>query len=78
MTNAHDISSDSGRVAFGCRVRSLRMQRELSQEDLAARAGLHRTYISSIERGQRNVGLDNILKLAAALDLPVAQLFEST
>jgi transcriptional regulator with XRE-family HTH domain len=48
----------------------------LSQEQLAERAGLHRTYVSSVERGQRNVGLDNILDLAAALEVPAARLFE--
>ena len=55
------------RLAFGRRVRSIREAAGLSQEALAEKAGLHRTYISSLERGHRNVGLDNILRLAVAL-----------
>jgi transcriptional regulator with XRE-family HTH domain len=47
----------------------------LSQEDLAEVAGLHRNYVGGIERGERNVGLDNIHKLARALRVDVAELF---
>ncbi len=49
----------------------------MSQEVLADRAGLHRTYVSSLERGQRNVGLDNILSLANALGVRPGRLFEA-
>ncbi len=52
---------------FAQNVKRLRTAAGLSQEELAARAGLHRTYISSIERGQRNVSLENIFAIAAAL-----------
>lgn len=76
MSYGRDNGAHPGRVAFGLRVRSIRESQGLSQEDLAERAGLHRTYVSSLERGQRNVGLDNILALAAALDVPPAGLFE--
>lgn len=62
------------RQAFGTRVRSLRLSRGLSQEDLAEQAGLHRTYISSLERGLRNVSLDNIHALAVALQVADADL----
>ena len=48
-------------------VRRLRISTGLSQEELAARAGLHRTYVSSVERGLRNVSLENIFALARAL-----------
>lgn len=48
-------------------VRRYRQATGLSQEELADRAGLHRTYISSVERAQRNVSLENIFKLASAL-----------
>jgi len=71
----HD--ADDGRRAFGRRVRELRQARGLSQEGLAERSGLHRTYISSLERGQRNVGLDNVRALADALDVPPSTLFEA-
>jgi transcriptional regulator with XRE-family HTH domain len=62
-------------LRFGHRVRDLRQARGMSQEQLAELAGLHRTYVSSLERGQRNVGLDNILALAAALEVSPAELF---
>lgn len=52
---------------LGRNVRQLRRSAGLSQEELAARAGLHRTYISSVERGQRNVSVENIFALARAL-----------
>ncbi len=65
------------RLAFGHRVRVLREGRQLSQEQLAEVAGLHRTYISSLERGQRNVGFDNIVRLAVALEVTPASLFEA-
>jgi transcriptional regulator with XRE-family HTH domain len=76
MSYGSDNGAHPGRVAFGLRVRSIRESQGLSQEDLAERAGLHRTYVSSLERGQRNVGLDNILALAQALAIPAADLFE--
>ena len=59
-------------VAFGHAVRDLRLGCGLSQEALAERAGLHRTYVGGIERGERNVSLANIGLLAEALetDLP--------
>ena len=63
------------RRTFGARVRTLRQARGWSQETLAAEAGLHRTYISSVERGQRNLALDNIHALADALGVPAAALF---
>lgn len=66
------------RFAFGCRVRELREARGLSQEKLAELAGLHRTYVSSLERGQRNVGLDNIHAIARALDVPPSELLKGS
>lgn len=62
-------------VAFGAAVREHRSRLSLSQEALAERSELHRTYVSSIERGQRNVGLINVYRLAAALKVSTAELF---
>lgn len=59
---------------FGKRVRSLRLAKEWTQEELAARAGLHVTYVGGIERGERNVALLNILKLARTLGCTAADL----
>ena len=60
--------------AFGLAVRLRRQRLALSQEALAAHAGLHRTYIGSIERGERNVTLRNIALLAHALDTTASTL----
>jgi transcriptional regulator with XRE-family HTH domain len=59
---------------FGERVRSERMRLGLSQEDLADAAGIHRTYIGGVERGERNVGLINLTRIANALGLAPAAL----
>ena len=61
---------------LGQAIRSERLALRISQEELADRAGLHRTYVSDVERGTRNVSLESIEKLAAALELSVSQLFE--
>lgn len=60
---------------LGDRIRDLRKPQSLSQEDLAHRAGLHRTYIGSIERGERNLSIDNIFAIADALGCDVTDLF---
>lgn len=62
-------------IRFGKTVRKLRMQQNISQEAFADRCDLHRTYISDIERGQRNLSLENIEKIASALGTTVSQLF---
>ena len=61
---------------FGERVRHLRQKAKLSQEELAARVGIHRTYMGGVERGERNLGLINILRIADALDVSLASLFK--
>lgn len=61
-------------LLFGRAVRRCRLENGLSQEALAARANLHFTYISSIERGERNIGLLAILRLARALKIPASEL----
>jgi transcriptional regulator with XRE-family HTH domain len=75
MAGGSDKDLDAGRRAFGERVRVLRAAAGLSQEQLAERSGLHRTYVSSLERGQRNVGLENILRLATALGVAPSAFF---
>ncbi len=60
---------------FGENLRHRRMASGLSQERLAELAGMHRTYVGGIERGERNVALLNIIKLARALKIPIAELF---
>ncbi len=62
------------RLALARKMRFLRFTRGWSQEVLAELAGLHRTYISQIERGQVNVSVDNLEKLADAFELPVPEL----
>jgi transcriptional regulator with XRE-family HTH domain len=61
---------------FGDRVRALRERTGLSQEALAAKAGIHRTYMGGVERGERNVCLKNIVRLAAALGVSPRDLFD--
>ena len=63
-------------LSFGKKIRILRISQNLSQEDLAILCGLDRTYISSLERGQRNVSLKNIAILAFALKITLSDLFE--
>ncbi|HHU77152.1 MAG TPA: helix-turn-helix transcriptional regulator [Firmicutes bacterium] len=64
------------RIAFGNQLKDLRRSQKISQEELAFRSGLHRTYISSVERGKRNISLINIAKLAKALGTDPARLLE--
>jgi transcriptional regulator with XRE-family HTH domain len=61
---------------LGRRVRERRLEVHLSQEDLGEVAGLHRTYIGHVERGEVNVSLVNMLKVAAALEIDAADLVE--
>jgi transcriptional regulator with XRE-family HTH domain len=68
---------DDELLQFGQCIRNLRKQKGWSQENLAERAGLHRTYIGAIERGEQNVSLKNILKLATVFDLSPSELFDN-
>lgn len=61
---------------FGRIVKSLRIEKEITQEDLAEKANLHVTFISRIENGKANVSLDTVLKLANAFGIEVKDLFE--
>ena len=60
---------------FGARVRALRTEKGWSQEDFAFECGLHRTYISAVERGERNISLENIKKIANTFRIDIAELF---
>jgi transcriptional regulator with XRE-family HTH domain len=75
VENDREPSHPKAQVKFGEIIRQLRMKRGVSQEDMAARAGIHRNYWGGIERGERNVSLSNILKIAAALQIKPAKLF---
>jgi CheY-like chemotaxis protein len=63
------------RQLFGTAIKNKRSELGISQEELADRAGLHRTYVSDVERGARNLSLESIEKLAGALELSVSGLF---
>ena len=60
---------------FGDRMKEIRLEKGVSQEALAAAADLHRTYVSSVERGERNVSIVNIARLADALNVPIREFF---
>lgn len=64
------------RHVFGENLRRYRQALRISQEDLAEKAGLHRTYIGSVERGERNVSIDNMERLAMAVDATIQHLLQ--
>ena len=68
------MSSDIS-VRFGKAIRTLRCKEGISQEELAYRCGLHRTYVSDVELGKRNVSLENIDRISQALNISLADLF---
>ena len=72
---SRQITKSKARLVFAQRLRELRLARGLSQEALAERCGLHRTYVGSVERGERNISLDNIERLAEALGVTAGNLF---
>tara|TARA_B110000238_G_C15703850_1_gene259542 strand:+ start:77 stop:292 length:216 start_codon:yes stop_codon:yes gene_type:complete len=63
-------------INFGDRVREIRKKKGLSQEELAYKADLHRTYIGMIERAEKNITLINIEKIANALEIEIADLIK--
>ena len=64
-------------VRFGNKVREVRQKIGISQEELADRAGVHRTYIGMVERAEKNITLLNIEKIAEALGITLGNLFKS-
>jgi transcriptional regulator with XRE-family HTH domain len=65
-------------IAFGDKVRELRKEKGLSQEELSFKADLHRTYIGMIERAEKNITLINIEKIAKALGVTLKELLDDT
>jgi transcriptional regulator with XRE-family HTH domain len=70
------VQDPDSRIIFGKRVRKLRQERRLSQEKLAELADLHRNYVGGVERGERNISLLNIVKLAHGLSVRPTKLIE--
>ncbi len=68
---------ESALKQFGEQVKNIRLGKEMSQECLAEKADLHRTYIGGVERGERNIGLLNIIRIASALDVSPQVFFKS-
>jgi transcriptional regulator with XRE-family HTH domain len=67
-------SQKSARIVFANNLRKLRHARGMSQEELALLTGIHRTYISSVERGMRNISIDNMERIASALGASLAEM----
>lgn len=70
-----ELKKSKLREVVGRKLRTLRKERGWSQEELGFRAGIHRTYIGAIERGQQNVSVDNIGRIAKALGVKPSSLF---
>ncbi|HUG13342.1 MAG TPA: helix-turn-helix transcriptional regulator [Opitutaceae bacterium] len=71
-----DAEEDKVLACFGRNVRSHRKKLGISQEELAAEAGLDRAYMGGVERGERNLGLLNVARIAKALDVAASKLCE--
>ena len=64
----------SARLVFSRNLKKIRLAKGFSQESLAEECGLHRTYVSSVERGERNITVDNMARLAHALGVDIREL----
>jgi transcriptional regulator with XRE-family HTH domain len=72
-------AKDAGRLkAFGLRIKLLRVSRGWSQEQLAEAAGMHRTFVGQVERGQRGLNVLGLWRLAGAFNIPIGDLFLDT
>lgn len=67
-------SRDPRLTALGVRIRNLRIELGISQEELAHRSNLHRTYVGALERGERNLGLLNLFRIAKSLGVDPSEL----
>ena len=72
------MTTDNINERLGFKIRCLREEKGLSQEQLAALAGLHRAYIGHIERAEKNIGLTNLEKIARALNLSIPDLLDDS
>lgn len=63
-------------IRYGQAVRKIRLEQGISQEELADRCGLHRTYISDVELGKRNLSLENIERIAISLNRSLSEFFK--
>jgi transcriptional regulator with XRE-family HTH domain len=70
-TYPKNLDETPARILFGAALRRARLELKMSQEELAFRAGLNRTYIGHVERGEKNVSVDNLEHLARAVGLPL-------
>jgi transcriptional regulator with XRE-family HTH domain len=64
------------RILYGARLKEFRKKKGLSQEELGFKSSLHRTYISEVERGRRNISIVNIARIAKALGIQIKEFFE--
>jgi transcriptional regulator with XRE-family HTH domain len=75
LTEERGVLTEDIRILFGQKVREARIALGISQKELAFRSGIHRTYISSVERGERNITIVNMKKIADALGVSLNNLF---
>lgn len=69
-------ATHNARKIFARNLKEIRAKANLSQEELADLAGLHRTYVGSVERGERNISIDNMERLASALSIDIKDLLK--
>lgn len=74
MKESHNRKRTKERIEFGAKVRKKRHALDISQEELAEKAELHHNYVGSVERGERNISLENIIALARALGCSAKEL----
>lgn len=72
MPNTSPYAKEPALVAFGAAMRAARVGKGISQEDLANDSGIDRSYLGAIERGEQNAGLLHLVRIASALDIPLA------
>ena len=76
QTNISNFMNENILIIFGNRVKEIRNEKGLSQEQLSFKANLHRTYIGMIERAEKNITLINIQKIANALEVEIIELLK--